>query len=129
MPCRVPVLEKASKSIWDVILDGNGLGKEINEVVEKVFCRLSGRETPLYPPPENEHHQDKPTENDRGQSKGKDNNTVENDKGRGKGKEKDKGNESGKEKLITPPKKRSYIEMSSDGFGDSPKNKAQAAPP
>uniref|UniRef100_A0A803N6P2 Uncharacterized protein n=1 Tax=Chenopodium quinoa TaxID=63459 RepID=A0A803N6P2_CHEQI len=44
-----PVLEKASKSVWDLILDDNGLGKEISETVEKVFCRLSGREPPLYP--------------------------------------------------------------------------------
>ncbi|CAK9139066.1 unnamed protein product [Ilex paraguariensis] len=44
------VLEKASKSVWELILDNNGLGKEINETVEKVFCRLSGREPPLFPP-------------------------------------------------------------------------------
>lgn len=115
--CRVPVLEKASKSIWEVILDSNGLGKEINEVVEKVFCRLSGREPPLYPPPEVEQQQEKTV-------KGK-NKTVENDKG----KSKDKGNDSGKEKLITPPKKRSHIEMISDGVDDYAKNEAQAAPP
>ena len=34
---RAPVLEKASKSIWELILDSNGLGKEISEMVEKVF--------------------------------------------------------------------------------------------
>lgn len=45
-----PVLEKASKSVWELILDNNGLGKEIRETVEKVFCRLSGREPPLFPP-------------------------------------------------------------------------------
>ncbi|KAL0006284.1 hypothetical protein SO802_013845 [Lithocarpus litseifolius] len=32
---EAPVLEKASKSIWDLILDSNGLGKEISEMVEK----------------------------------------------------------------------------------------------
>ncbi|KAI4304256.1 hypothetical protein MLD38_039797 [Melastoma candidum] len=43
------VLEKASKSVWEIILDNNGLGKEINEIVERVFCRLSGKEPPLFP--------------------------------------------------------------------------------
>lgn len=47
--CRTPVLEKASKSVWELILDSNGLGREINETVEKVFCRLSGRDPPLFP--------------------------------------------------------------------------------
>uniref|UniRef100_A0A2N9IQB0 glucan endo-1,3-beta-D-glucosidase n=1 Tax=Fagus sylvatica TaxID=28930 RepID=A0A2N9IQB0_FAGSY len=45
-----PVLEQASKSVWELILDNNGLGKEITETVERVFCRLSGREPPLFPP-------------------------------------------------------------------------------
>lgn len=45
---EVPVLEKASKSVWDLILDDNALGKEISETVEKAFCRLSGHEPPLY---------------------------------------------------------------------------------
>ncbi|KAL1190492.1 hypothetical protein V5N11_020063 [Cardamine amara subsp. amara] len=43
-----PVLEKASKSVWELILEKDELGKEINETVERVFCRLSGREPPLY---------------------------------------------------------------------------------
>ncbi|CAH8330376.1 unnamed protein product [Eruca vesicaria subsp. sativa] len=43
-----PVLEKASKSVWELILENDGLGKEINETVERVFCRLSGREPPLF---------------------------------------------------------------------------------
>lgn len=46
---ETPVLEKASKSVWELILDSNGLGREINETVEKVFCRLSGRDPPLFP--------------------------------------------------------------------------------
>ncbi|CAH9138731.1 unnamed protein product [Cuscuta epithymum] len=45
------VLEKASKSVWELILDHNGIGKEITGTVEDVFCRLSGREPPLFPPP------------------------------------------------------------------------------
>ncbi|KAJ0254482.1 Antigenic heat-stable protein [Hirschfeldia incana] len=43
-----PVLEKASKSVWELILEKDGLGKEINETVERVFYRLSGREPPLF---------------------------------------------------------------------------------
>lgn len=43
------VLEKASKAVWELILDSNGLGREINDTVEKVFCKLSGREPPLFP--------------------------------------------------------------------------------
>lgn len=40
------MLEKASKAVWELILDGNGLGKEISDTVEKVFRRLSGNELP-----------------------------------------------------------------------------------
>ncbi|CAA3029306.1 Hypothetical predicted protein [Olea europaea subsp. europaea] len=47
---ETPVLEKASKSVWELILDQSGLGKEISELVEKVFCQLSGHEPPLFPP-------------------------------------------------------------------------------
>ncbi|CAH2046815.1 unnamed protein product [Thlaspi arvense] len=43
-----PVLDKASKSVWELILEKDGLGKEINETVERVFCRLSGQEPPLF---------------------------------------------------------------------------------
>lgn len=48
------MLEKASKSVWELILEKDGLGKEINETVERVFCRLSGREPPLYSSPNTE---------------------------------------------------------------------------
>ncbi|XP_073053353.1 uncharacterized protein [Primulina eburnea] len=54
-----PVLEKASKSVWELILDQNGLGKEISETVERIFCQLSGRDPPLFPPPSNETHPEK----------------------------------------------------------------------
>ncbi|KAL6519775.1 hypothetical protein OROMI_032669 [Orobanche minor] len=47
--CRTPVLEKASRSVWELILDQHGLGKEICDTVERVFCQLSGREPPLFP--------------------------------------------------------------------------------
>ncbi|PPD83373.1 hypothetical protein GOBAR_DD19697 [Gossypium barbadense] len=46
---ETPVLERASKAVWELILDSNGLGKEISETVERVFCKLSGREPPLFP--------------------------------------------------------------------------------
>ncbi|KAL2229689.1 uncharacterized protein LOC105178899 isoform X1 [Sesamum indicum] len=46
---ETPVLEKASISVWELILDQNGLGKEISDTVERVFCQLSGREPPLLP--------------------------------------------------------------------------------
>jgi hypothetical protein len=49
LECRTPVLEKASKAVWELILDNGGLGKEITETVEKVFCRLSGID--VMPPP------------------------------------------------------------------------------
>uniref|UniRef100_A0A1D1YD17 DNA-directed RNA polymerase subunit beta n=1 Tax=Anthurium amnicola TaxID=1678845 RepID=A0A1D1YD17_9ARAE len=44
------VLEKASKAVWELILDNNNLGKEISETVERVFWRLSGREPPVAAP-------------------------------------------------------------------------------
>lgn len=43
------MLEKASRAVWELILDESGLGKEISETVERVFYRLSGRE--FFPPP------------------------------------------------------------------------------
>ncbi|GFQ08124.1 hypothetical protein PHJA_002956400 [Phtheirospermum japonicum] len=46
---ETPVLEKASRSVWELILDQNGLGKDISNTVEKVFCQLSGRDPPLFP--------------------------------------------------------------------------------
>lgn len=93
--CRTPVLEKASKSVWELILDGNGLGREINETVEKVFCRLSGREPPLFAP----------------------NGELKSEKGKekmaekGKGKEKEKEIQNHKDGVDpTPPKKRKVDE-------------------
>ncbi|PRQ28304.1 hypothetical protein RchiOBHm_Chr5g0001621 [Rosa chinensis] len=46
------VLENASKFVWELILDNNGMGKEINQTVERVFCKLSDHEPPLFPPQE-----------------------------------------------------------------------------
>lgn len=92
--CRASVLEKASKSVWDLILDNNGLGKEISETVERVFCRLSGQEPPLFPLQNGEPQPDK---------------EVDSGKEKGKGKQKEKANANAN--TITPLKKRSYSEI------------------
>ncbi|ONK70846.1 uncharacterized protein A4U43_C04F2130 [Asparagus officinalis] len=44
---EAPVLEKASKAVWELILDGNGLGKEVSETVERVYRKLSGLDLPI----------------------------------------------------------------------------------
>ena len=59
MQSRTPVLEKASKAVWDLILDSGGLGKEITETVEKVFFRLSGIDMMPPPPSAAGAHQEK----------------------------------------------------------------------
>ncbi|KAJ7973274.1 Antigenic heat-stable 120 kDa protein [Quillaja saponaria] len=66
---EAPVLEKASKSVWELILDNNGLGRDISETVERVFCRLSGQEPPLFPLPDGESQPDKETDNVKGKGK------------------------------------------------------------
>ncbi|XP_054798513.1 uncharacterized protein LOC129303313 [Prosopis cineraria] len=68
---EAPILEKASKSVWDLILDNNGLGREISETVEKVFCRLSGQEPPLFPTPNDEPQADNKETGNRKDQKGK----------------------------------------------------------
>ncbi|KAF9618187.1 hypothetical protein IFM89_000656 [Coptis chinensis] len=60
---EVPALEKASKAVWELILDNDGIGKEINGTVERVFCRLSGRELPLFSPLITQVETDKVEEN------------------------------------------------------------------
>ncbi|KMZ66900.1 hypothetical protein ZOSMA_283G00230 [Zostera marina] len=47
---ETPVLEKASKSVWELIIGSDGVGKEISEIVGKTFFRLSGQELPQGPP-------------------------------------------------------------------------------
>lgn len=94
------VLEKASKSVWDLILDNNGLGKEISETVERVFCRLSGQEPPLFPLLNGEPQPDK---------------EADSRKEKGKGKLKENENTS----LITPSKKRSFSETNLDGADET----------
>ena len=85
------MLEKASKSVWDLILDNNGLGKEISETVERVFCRLSGREPPLFPTSDGETQPGKEIANE---------------------KTKETNDESEKEKSKSALKKRSFNEIS-----------------
>ncbi|KAM7273106.1 hypothetical protein ACFE04_027770 [Oxalis oulophora] len=96
---ETPVLEKASKSAWELILDDNGLGKEISETVEKVFCRLSGREPPLFPIPDGEAQPVEETLN-------------EDEKG------KDEENKNDKEASIINSKKRVFSEVSAEARGD-----------
>jgi len=95
---EAPALEKASKSVWELILDNNGLGEEISGTVEKVFCRLSGREPPLFPMPDGETWPNK---------------EIQNEKGKGK----EFANENNKEKENSPSisKKRSFSEMDAEG--------------
>uniref|UniRef100_A0A0D9Y0C6 Uncharacterized protein n=1 Tax=Leersia perrieri TaxID=77586 RepID=A0A0D9Y0C6_9ORYZ len=54
-----PVLEKASKAVWELILDNDGLGIEITDTVEKVFCRLGGIEMMPPPPSTSGSHQER----------------------------------------------------------------------
>ncbi|XP_038970756.1 uncharacterized protein LOC120104194 [Phoenix dactylifera] len=57
---EMPVLEKAAKAVWELILDDSGLGKEISETVERVYWQLSGRDVPpppLLPPPTSDAQQ------------------------------------------------------------------------
>lgn len=98
--CRASVLEKASKSVWDLILDNNDLGKEISETVERVFCRLSGQEPPLFPLLNGAPQPDK---------------EAENRKGKGKGKQKENENTNSN----IPSKKRSFSETNLEGADDT----------
>lgn len=90
---EAPVLEKASRSVWELILDSNGLGKEISETVERVYCRLSGQEPPLFPQPNAETQPNKGND-----CKGRE--------------DKEEESESQKEKSSSNSKKRSHREMS-----------------
>lgn len=69
-------------------------------MVEKVFCRLSGREPPVFPSPDGETRPKKEIQNV-------------------KGKEKEAANENDKEKENSPStwKKRSFNEMNAEGGG------------
>lgn len=112
------VLEKASKSVWELILDNNGMGKEINQTVERVFCKLSGREPPLFPPQDakedvNANPNPNPIANAKGKANGK-------GKAKGKGKEKEKEKEVGSEheEEKSNSKKRSFSELNAQAEGD-----------
>ncbi|KAL9447176.1 hypothetical protein AB3S75_014783 [Citrus x aurantiifolia] len=108
---EAPVLEKASKSVWELILDSNGLGKEISDTVGRVYSRLSGREPPLFPPPISETQPVKETENEKG-------------KERLKGKGKEKENENEKEGSNSRSKKRSFSDMREEGGVDEAAKKS-----
>lgn len=77
-----------------MIVDGNGLGKEIKETVEKVFYRLSSREPPLIPS----------------------NGELQTEKGKhkvaeeGKGKQKEKESQTEKDNVDSTSKKRKLEE-------------------
>ncbi|XP_012434274.1 uncharacterized protein LOC105761117 [Gossypium raimondii] len=107
---ETPVLEMASKSVWELILDSNGLGKEISETVERVFCKLSGREPPLFP-----------HSNDVVLLPGK---AVGDEKR--KGKEKDCENE--KENSKSKSKKRSFNDMNAEGSATDITGKSSDTP-
>lgn len=55
--CRGPVLERASKAAWELILSKEGVGKEITEKVDAVYTRLSENDMSAasshYPPTSN----------------------------------------------------------------------------
>ncbi|XVF57580.1 hypothetical protein PTKIN_Ptkin06aG0217100 [Pterospermum kingtungense] len=70
---ETPVLERASKSVWELILDSNGLGKEISETVERVFCKLSDKEPPLFRHLNDEHQPEKEVDNEKRKGKEKEN--------------------------------------------------------
>ncbi|KAF7811037.1 uncharacterized protein G2W53_032013 [Senna tora] len=106
---EAPVLEKASKSVWDLILDNSGLGREISETVERVFCRLSGQEPPLFPLPNAEPQAD--------------NTETDNRKEKGKGKERENGNMNSN----TTFKKRSFSEITSEGVDETGSRSSDSA--
>lgn len=114
------VLEKASKSVWELILDQKGIGKDINETVEKVFCRLSGQEPPLFPSivepePQTEKEKTKDSDKEITKEKEKEKETEtkrETDKERLEKKGKEKENSD------TALKKRKYIETNTEEEGD-----------
>lgn len=127
MFCRSSVLEKASKSVWELILDQKGIGKDINETVEKVFCRLSGREPPLFPSiVESEPQTEKEKSNDSEKEKSKDS-EKEITKEKEREKEPETKGETDKERLErkgkekensdTALKKRKYIETNTKEEG------------
>ena len=119
MLCRSSVLEKASKSVWEIILDQKGIGKDINETVEKVFCRLSGREPPLFPSivesgPQTEKEKTNEPEKEITKEKTKEKETEtkrETDKERPEKKGKEKENSD-------TIRKRKYIDTNTEEDGD-----------
>lgn len=52
-------------------MDSNGLGKEISETVERVFCKLSGKEPPLFPRSNDERQPEREIEGEKRKGKEK----------------------------------------------------------
>lgn len=52
LPFRGPVLDRASKAAWELILSKEGIGKEIMETVFRAYNQLHGKETTVYSPPD-----------------------------------------------------------------------------
>lgn len=114
------VLEKASKSVWELILDNNGLGNEISGTVERVFCRLSGREPPLFPPPEDANNAiaSVNANADTSANAKASGNDKENGKEKGKTKGKATATASNSHEKEKAPKKRRYSEINAQGQGE-----------
>ncbi|KAK1278959.1 hypothetical protein QJS04_geneDACA007095 [Acorus gramineus] len=102
------VLEKASRAVWDLILDNDGLGKEISETVEKVYCQLSGQEPPLFPPNGEAQPEEEKKEAEEKREQG-----TEQEIDKGKKQQKGKEENSGSLK-----KKRTHSEMNLKGTTD-----------
>ncbi|RXI01759.1 hypothetical protein DVH24_015108 [Malus domestica] len=114
------VLEKASKSVWELILDNNGLGNEISGTVERVFCRLSGREPPLFPPPADANNAvaSVNANADTSANASASANDKENGKEKGKTKGKATATASNSHEKEKAPKKRRYSEINAQGQGE-----------
>jgi len=91
---ETPVLEKASKSVWELIIGSDGVGKEISEIVGKTFFRLSGQELPQPPQMKDDNHDTQLQ--------------IETDKNE---KEVEKESESKKETVASSSKKRTFDEI------------------
>ena len=49
---RGPVLERASKAAWELILSKEGVGTEISETVYRAYNQLHGKDESHYSPPD-----------------------------------------------------------------------------
>ena len=91
-----------------MILDEDGLGKEISKTVERVFSRLSGQEPPLFPIPNGGTQTDAKVTNDKGKGK------ETSDKGK-----REKSNSSSKKRSFSETNKGEENDLASKS-DDSP---------